>query len=230
MANKSIRDRVNEELALEPMLEEQRLTVTADDGLAVITGVVDSYPKKLAAEHVALRVHGVTCVRSEIVVVLPEPDRRPDAELLSVVCRVLGWTAHVPLQSIDVVVVDGVVELRGEVDWRYHKEAAERAVQSLAGVCGVRNLIRIRPSRMPSRLEDAVLAAIGESALGEVEHIDVHSHEGDVVVSGVVSTWADRDEVERVTWAVPGVRNVDCHVEVAPAGERHEPAAAGHVR
>lgn len=71
---------------------------------------------------------------------------RSDGEIVRKVTRRLEWSLQVPQDGIEVTAQNGWVTLTGAVDWRYQKLAAESAAREIDGVCGVTNLIRIRPS------------------------------------------------------------------------------------
>jgi osmotically-inducible protein OsmY len=45
------------------------------------------------------------------------------------------------------------VTLRGEVEWQYQREDAERVVRRLSGVKGVTNLITVKPRVSASELK-----------------------------------------------------------------------------
>jgi len=62
---------VLEELKFEPSIRETELGVAAKDGVVTLTGFVDSYAEKFAAERTAERVGGVKVVADEIEVKLP---------------------------------------------------------------------------------------------------------------------------------------------------------------
>jgi hypothetical protein len=48
--------------------------------------------------------------------------------------------------EIELVVCNGWITLRGEVDWQYQRAHAERIVGSVPGVLGVINSLNVRPS------------------------------------------------------------------------------------
>lgn len=73
------------------------------------------------------------------------PAGQCDDEISRQAVRCLQWSLRVPADSIEVTVENRWVTLRGTVDWRYQRAAAESAVRELGGVCGVTNLIRVRP-------------------------------------------------------------------------------------
>src|SRR5436190_15179968 len=154
---------VQAELKWEPRVQATEIGVAVKDGVVTLTGWVDSYTKRWAAEEDAHRVRGVKAVANDIEVRLPSSAERTDAAIAAAIIRALEWDALVPIERLDVTVSKGWVTLSGEVDWYYQKEDAERVARRIAGVRGVTNLITVRPRVKPSpedlkrRIEDALV-------------------------------------------------------------------------
>ena len=129
------------ELKWEPRVAPNEIGVAVKDGVVTLTGWVDSYTKRWAAEEAAHRVRGVKAVANDIEVRLPSSAERTDADIAAAAIRALEWDAFVPIDKLDVTVSKGWVTLKGEVEWQYQKEDAERVVRRLSGVKGVTNLI-----------------------------------------------------------------------------------------
>src|SRR3954453_19797311 len=66
--DKEIQQDVLAELAWDPEVAPTDVGVEVDDGVVTLTGTVQSYWKKWAAERAALRVEGVRAVANDIVV------------------------------------------------------------------------------------------------------------------------------------------------------------------
>jgi osmotically-inducible protein OsmY len=144
-------------------------------GVVTLAGWVDSYTKRWAAEEAAHRVRGVVAVANDIEVRLPSSAERTDPEIAAAAKRALEWDTSVPLESIEVTVTKGWVTLRGEVEWQYQRQDAERAVRRLAGVRGVTNLIQVKPRIRPSaeELRQKIEDALVRSARTDAERITV---------------------------------------------------------
>src|SRR5882672_1988435 len=128
------------ELKWEPRLSPNEIGVIVEDGVVTLTGWVDSYTKRWAAEDAAHRVRGVKAVANDIEVRLSTANERTDADIAAAAVRALEWDAFVPIDRLDVTVSQGWVTLKGEVEWQYQKQDAERVVRRLTGVKGVTNL------------------------------------------------------------------------------------------
>ncbi len=124
------------ELAWEPSVTPSHIGVTAEGSVVTLTGHVDTYAQKLAAETAARRVKGVRAVAEEIKVHLPFETRRGDPEIAAAIVERLSWDSSVVRDSIKVKVEQGWVTLTGQVDWHYQQEAARQDVQRLHGVVG----------------------------------------------------------------------------------------------
>src|SRR5437016_2068209 len=138
------------ELKWDARVQPNEIGVAVKDGVVTLTGWVDSYSKNWAAEEAAHRVHGVKAVANEIEVRLPSSAERMDADIAAAAVRALEWDAFVPIEKLDVTVSKGWVTLKGEVEWQFQKEDAERVVRRLSGVKGVTNLIVVKPGVTPS--------------------------------------------------------------------------------
>src|SRR5438477_7714811 len=157
------RDVLNE-LKFEPRVQPNEVGVVIKDGVVTLTGWVDSYAKKWAAEEAAHRVRGVLAVANDIEVRLPTSAERPDPEIAAAAVRALEWDAAIPVEKLDVTVSKGWVTLRGEVEWQYQKQDAERVVRRLQGVRGVSNLIVVRPRLSPNALQEKIEQALVRTA------------------------------------------------------------------
>src|SRR3977135_1107345 len=142
------------ELKWEPRVQPNEIGVAVKDGVVTLTGVVDSYSKRWAAEEAAHRVRGVKAVANDIEVRLPSSAERTDADIAAAAIRALEWDALVPIDKLDITVSKGWSASRGEGEWQYQKLDAERVVRRLSGVKGVSNLIIVKPRLMPSELKE----------------------------------------------------------------------------
>jgi osmotically-inducible protein OsmY len=216
--DEQIQREVLEELRWDARVQSNEIGVAAKDGVVTVTGWVDSYAKKWAAERAAHRVRGVVAVANDIEVRLPTSAERTDTDIAAAATRALEWDAFVPIEKIDVTVAKGWVTLKGEVEWEYQKRAAERVVRRLSGVRGVTNLISVRPRLQPSPSEvrQRIQSALVRSAETDAERITVDAADGKVVLKGTVRSWTEREEAERVAWSAPGASAVENRIIVEP--------------
>jgi osmotically-inducible protein OsmY len=146
--------------------------VEVNKGVVTLTGTVDSYAKKAAAQEAARKVQGVLDVANDIVVHIPSAVARTDTEIAQALRQALEWNVFVPHERIQSTVADGHVTLSGTVEMWAQRDEAYRAVAKLEGVRSVLNNItvipseRLAPEKIREAIEGAWLAAPREKPRG----------------------------------------------------------------
>jgi osmotically-inducible protein OsmY len=202
------------ELKWEPTIHAAEIGVAVKDGVVTLSGTVDSYGQKWAADRAAKRVAGVKAVTEEIKVTLAAHHWRADQDIVESATKVLGWNHWVPRERVKVMVGNGWITLSGDVDWYYQKKHAEDAVRHLQGVLGVVNSITIKPpvrGVLPIEVKNKIEDALKRNAklLLAAQKIQVETSGSKVILRGSVGNLAECQEAESAAWSAPGVSEVE---------------------
>jgi osmotically-inducible protein OsmY len=204
--DEKLKKSVLDELTWEPSVNPAHIGVAADNGIVTLSGHVDTFAQKHAAEAAVLRVKGVKGVAEEIDVRLPFASRRADDQIAAAAVNRLAWDAVVP-NSVKVQVEEGRITLDGQVDAYFQKSAARAAVGSLFGVIGVNDLITIKPRVDTARLTDTIDHALHRSWFFDPS-ISVSADGGNVRLTGAVNSPHERQVAAMTAWAAPGATSV----------------------
>lgn len=198
------------ELKWDTRVDETEVGVEVDQGVVTLTGTVQAWGKRVAAEQAAHRVLGVLDVANDIRVKPAGTPGRTDTELAQAVRQALEWNTFVPDKRIRSTVSDGVVTLEGEVDTWAQRADAEEAVQNLLGVIAVVNAIKLQPPKAdPAELRQAIKDALRRHAEREGDRIQVTVRNGTVRISGHVDSHLERHAVLGAVKGTYGVKTIE---------------------
>jgi osmotically-inducible protein OsmY len=197
------------ELEWEPSIVAAHIGVAANAGVITLTGQVESYAQKHAAETAARRVKGVLAVAEEIEVQVPFERKRGDGEIAAAIVERLAWDVSVPGETVQVRVEKGWVTLSGEVGWHYQREAAEQDVRRLRGVVGVSNQVSLKPRVDTANISNDISLALHRSYFPDPDPITVTAEGGKVRLTGNVHSWHAREVAAETAWGAPGAIDVE---------------------
>jgi osmotically-inducible protein OsmY len=202
------------QLNWEPILNAAQIGVSVKDGVVTLTGIVDSYLKKSAAEKAAKKVSAVKAVAEEIQVGASASYNKSDTEIAEGILSTLRWHAAVIEDRIKIKVEKGFVTLEGEVEWEYQRTAAKSAIENLTGIRMIYNLISVKPRITATDLKSKISLALQRSARLDANNIDIEVIGSKVFLSGNVQSIKEKEDAESAAWMAPGVSSVENRIAV----------------
>jgi osmotically-inducible protein OsmY len=206
-----VRDAVMRQLEWDPEVDASAVGVAARNGTVTLTGYINSYPGKLAAERAAKRVRGVRAVANDIEVRLKL--ERVDADIAADVTRALELHGTIP-EGIQAAVHNGSVTLTGRVNWVFQQRDAEKAVRHIRGVRHVLNYVTVVPRSIERDVRHRIAEALHRNANLDARHISITVSGDKVILTGTVGSWLQRESAERAAADAPGITQVENQIAV----------------
>lgn len=96
----------------------------------------------------------------------------------------------------------------------FQRHAAETAIRPLMGVVGISNELKLIAKAKVADISQRIEDALRRQALREAQRVHVAVDGSTVKLTGSVHSWQERDAVQGVAWAAPGVRSVINEIQV----------------
>lgn len=215
-SDEELKQLVTAELRWDTRVDETEIGVAVINGVVTMTGVVNSFGKKLAAQEAAHRVSGVMDVANDIKVKTLGPNVRDDTDIARAVRHALEWDVWVHDQDIQSTVSDGWVTLDGVVESLTERDDAERIIGKLVGVRGVTNKLIVSPKVTASNVRNLIQEALERRADHEAGRIEISVREGVVTLSGKVRNYGEKRAILGAVSHAPGVNSVTDHLRITP--------------
>ncbi len=224
---------------LSPYLRADDISVSVDAGTATLSGTVEEDVNKELAQQIALGVSGIKTVDNQILVkadyvpsARTSQDRSfgevvDDATITATVKSKLLWSKNTDGLDIHVDTNMGKVTLHGAAENGAAKELAGRMAMNTRGVVSVDNQLVVEAAKATPKVADVdsehdtsqdisdgwittkVKTTFMYSSNVENDDISVNTHEGNVTLSGKVSSGAERELATELAQNVRGVKSVN---------------------
>lgn len=195
-------------------IDETQIGITVKDGLVTLTGLVFSYPIKLAVEDAVKKVAGVKAIAEDIKVGYITELNKTDTEIANSAVNAIEWNASVPNDKVLVEVENGWITLSGTLEYSYQREAARRTVEYLTGVKGVTNNISLKQAVKPVDVKEKIIKAFTRSALIDAQGIIIETSDHAVKLKGKVRSITEKEEAQKAAFNAPGVYAVQNELKV----------------
>ncbi len=198
------------------------IKATTSQGEVTLTGEVPTEESRRLAGAIAQDTSGVAQVRNKLTVnpgaernsdMANLGERVADLEIKTIVIDQLGQNPELKDKRLTVQVTKRIVTLDGTVDSPAQKRAAEQiaiqvpGVQGLAGQLIVTNT-RTSPESADDKLARRVEFELYSTRAVSLKNVQIRSQDGTVILTGPVTSRAEKLLAERVTQSVEGVKRV----------------------
>ncbi len=210
--NEEIKKDIVDQLYWDSRVDASNVKVEVSEGEVVMTGTVQNYMAYKTAEEDAWAMSGVRFVRNDLTIKYPPGVELPvDTEIQSNIENLLLWQPNIDSSSIEVIVENGWVTLRGSVDAYWKKTRVEEIALGLNGVLGIVNELAVVPTK---KHEDHTIAEDIEAAMErnfniDVDLVDIKVENGHVILTGSVPSLPAFRTAQRIVENTLGVVSVD---------------------
>jgi osmotically-inducible protein OsmY len=201
-----LRELVLQQLEWDSQVEAATIGVAARTGVVTLSGSIDSYAGKLAAERAAKRARGVRAVANTLQVTLRYP--RSDTDIANDAARALETHLIVP-PTVQVVVRNAHVVLTGTVRSLFQRVVAEKAVRYVKGIKSLVNRVTVMPAPTIDDIRPRIVRALHEDADIDARGLSVVVSGNTVTLTGTVRSWHERESAERAAMHAPGITHVE---------------------
>jgi len=143
-----------------------------------------------------------------------------DRELTEIITTQLESSYEVPADEISVETKDGIATLNGSTSNLLAKRKAKEITQSISGVLGVVNNLKVTATRTDSLVDRDVDKALATDPATEKWQINADVNNGVVTLKGAVDSWQERKLADLIASRVKGVKEINNNIIVNYSGTR----------
>lgn len=206
-----------DQLTWDDSVNANNVHVDVKDGSVELTGAVESYAGKIAAEKDAYQVAGVKYVENNLDVKYPVDITIPDdIEITSNIERMLLWNSNINSSNIQVETSNRIVTLKGSVESYWEKYLAEDIANTAFGVSGIINLLEVTLTKsiVDIDIENDIKSAYRRSFFIDEDRITVSVNNGTVTLRGVLPTYPVKKEALDIAKYTSGVVDIIDELEI----------------
>jgi len=213
VSDKDLREAVEKELAADPEVSAQHVSVTAHDGAVALGGHVSSHHEKHVAVRAVERIDGVRALADDIEVREPSLHERSDDEIAEEIARIRARRVE-NTDSVGVEVSNGRVILHGSVDSEWLRDSIDSNARHITGVQAVSDLIEVKTDAEPTGadVERRVREAIAQAGDPQADSVRATLDGGVVRLSGQLASLSALEAAMHAAGATPGVTSVESEI------------------
>lgn len=212
LTDKEIRQAVRAALRAEPGVSEADTDVEVADGVATLTGKVETVSAKRSASSAALNTRGVWRVHNYIRV--RPTNERTGADIEADILAAFERDPYLDRNDIAVYVSNGQAELMGDVDSAFERSHAEAIASTINGVTDVVNGLTVdtgdltypsyypyydygyttagRASQSDWEIAEDIRSELFWSPFVDSDEVNVVVEDGVATLTGTVDTWHEK--------------------------------------
>ncbi len=189
ITDESIKEAVRDAFLYDPRVYSFNPDIEVNNGIVTLTGKVESYSAKRAAEQDARNTRGVWRVKNHLKV---RPAAYYDDEILESNAEwALISDPVIDMDELEIHVINGVAHLNGRVDYRFEKAHAEEVASGQAGIVSVDNDIIVEDEwvyKPDADIEDDIEDELFWSLRVNEDDVNVDVDNGTATLTGTVAS------------------------------------------
>jgi osmotically-inducible protein OsmY len=154
-----------------------------------------------------------------------------DSEITTAIQKELRLHDEIPSNQVDISTRDGIVRFTGTVENLLQQQRLTAIAETIKGVRSVVNRTTLSPiERSDSALSRDVDQSLGGNPATEGRDIEPVVSKGVVVLSGVVSSWQEKQLAGQIASSIAGVVEVDNELAISHPPERSDEEVLRDIR
>jgi len=217
-----IKKDVIDQLIRDGRVDASKVNVEVNNGTATLRGNVPTYLSKSSAHADAQEILGVTRVINQLAIKYPPTIPVPtDLEIENDIKNRLATNPDIDLIDMEVIVSSGRVTLRGTVDAFWKKLHAEHLAFTEPGVEEVENLLAVVPTAniTDKAIAEDIVDSLESKAAVNADDVEVKVTDGEVTLTGSVTSWSGWQAAGEAAFYTPGVIHVSNRLEITSLEE-----------